>query len=334
MTHIINTQAIILFIGGKSHRVEKSDKKYPKIIKAFDLPEDEQEDVVLNILNPAEIDVESRLKGEEGFEVVNGDVYYLNEKLPSALATKIKSLLLEELPVKHFEKFWENLSENPSSSSVSELMDFLEYKELPITDDGCFVAYKGVDNEYWSISGNLNTKVLKGEVNSEGKIKNEIGVEIEVLRRDVDDNRSKHCSHGLHVGSLSYASSFGPKTVVVKVNPRDVVSVPSDCSFQKCRVASYKVLSEYVYEYESPVLSSDGEDNITSNHGVARNAFVERVEAYLEKKNDEGRDFVTVRQIQNSFSPEYPSKQRVLDALQELYYIWYEDKQGPTVYFD
>lgn len=328
MTHIINTHAIILFLQGKSYRVEKSDKRYPKILKAFDLPEDEQEEVVLSILQPEELNVGERLKGQEGFEVVGEDVFYKNQKLPNALSTKIKSLLREELPVKHFELFWGNLSLNPSSSSVEELMEFLEYKELPITDDGCFIAYKGVQDDYWSVSGNTETTVLKGQVDSTGRILNEVGAEIEVLRRNVDDNRNQHCSYGLHVGSHSYARGFGSKTMVVKVNPRDVVSVPNDYNCQKCRVSAYKVLSEYVYEYESPVLSSEGEDNVVSNGGVERSAFVERIEGYLDRKYDEGKEFVSIRQIQNSFSPEYPSRQRVLDALQELGLCWDENDDG------
>jgi hypothetical protein len=203
-------------------------------------------------------------------------------------------------------------------------MEFLEYKELPITDDGCFLAYKGVSEHYYSIHGNPKTVVVQGITTTDGKIFNGVGSKIEVKRRNVDDNRNNHCSFGLHVGSLDYARSFGQRVVVVKVNPKDVVSVPTDYNCQKCRVSAYEVVSDYEYEIQSSVTDGEGNDNLVPNFAKERTAFVERVEKYLNNKRDEGYDDVSVRQIQNSFSPEYPSKQEVLDALQELNEYWDE----------
>ena len=60
-----------------------------------------------------------------------------------------------------------------------------------------------------------------------------------------------HCSSGLHVGSLSYSGPGGwynsgdDKIVIVKVNPADAVSVPSDHGASKLRVCKYEVIGEY-----------------------------------------------------------------------------------------
>ena len=252
------------------------------------------------------------------------------------MATKVKSIIEDGLPIGHFEKFWENLKENPSSSSVDELVDFLSYKELPITEDGFLVAYKGVKNDYYSSTGNTKTKVLQGKVDGMGRIFNGIGEVIEVLRRDVDDDRSNECSHGLHVGSLDYASGFATKMVLVKVNPADVVSVPKDYSFQKCRVSKYEVLSDFVVEIEDSVVSETGEETLVSeeddNSSTDRDILIKRVSAYIERKIDDGYTDVTVRQIQNSFSPKYPTKESILDALQELWFEWDEDDGVITVF--
>jgi len=330
MTYIINTTAIILFVNGKSVRIEKTDVRYPRIIATFDLPKEEQEAAVEAIVTPVTATL-NKIKGAEGFEIVDGDVFYKNQKLPAALSAKVASIITDGLPVTHFEKFWENLQLNPSSTSVNELMDFLEYKELPITDDGHFLAYKGVEVDFWSRSGNPDTVVLQGTVDSKGRILNNIGDTIEVQRRDVDDNRFNHCSHGLHVGSLDYARGFAPKLIVVKVNPADVVSVPNDYSCQKARVSKYVVLSEYVDEITASVTDSEGVPLAESKKQQdvdlrdARSEFVNRVEKYLDRKSDEGYSEVTVRQIQNSFSPEYPSRQKVYDALQTLGYGWHDE---------
>jgi hypothetical protein len=332
MKYIVNAKAIILFLDNKSVRVEKTDARYPKIIKFFELPAEDQEDYVKGQLAPASVKLTS-IHGKDGFEVVGEDVYYKGEVLPNALATKIRSIVREGLPVTHFEKFWENLSENPSATSVSELLEFLEYKELPITEDGYFIAYKGVSADLYSIHGNSKTKVLKGTVDGAGRIYNGVGEEIVVTRREVDDNREKHCSYGLHVGSLDYASSFGSGGVllVVKVNPKDVVSVPSDYSCQKCRVSAYKVTSIYEGEITSPVVDADGGETIVPNARKDRNEFIDKIETYLDNKRSEGWDEVSIRQIQNACSPDYPSKNTVFEALQELCENWYVDDDGVTV---
>jgi len=323
MKYITNNTKIILFINGKSISVEKTDKRYPKIVKVFELPSSEQEDAVLKVLEPAEVSVKS-IHGQNGFEVVDEDIFYKGEKLPNAFATKIKSIIRDGLPLEHFEKFWENLKENPSANSINELIDFLSNKELPITDDGFFIAYKGVDHGYYSIHGNLDTKVLTGNVDASGRIYNAVGEYISVARNQVDDDRNKHCSFGLHCGALGYSQSFGSKTVVVKVNPKDVVSVPTDCSFMKCRVCAYEVVSEYTHEIESSVVDSKGQETIVTNDTKDRNQFIEKISTYLNRRADRGYEEATVRQIQNSFSPAWPSKESILDALQHLGYFWSE----------
>lgn len=320
MQYITNANAIILILSsGENVRVEKTDARYAKIINTFSLPKDEQEVAVKLIINPL-VAVEAK-----GFVITQDDVRYQGESLPKPLVTKILSIVRDGLPVEHFEKFWERLEKNPSSESVNELIDFLSYKELPITEDGHFIAYRGVGSDYFSIHGNLETKVLQGEVDSQGRIKNAIGATIEVRRRDVDDNRGNGCSQGLHVGSLDYAASWGPKVIVVKIDPADVVSVPKDCGCQKCRVSKYEVLYDFVGEITSSVVRDDGTDDLVDEveedtSTADYNAFIEKVAQYLERKAEEGFEEVTVRQIQNSFSPVWPSKESVLDAVQQLWY--------------
>ena len=72
-----------------------------------------------------------------------------------------------------------------------------------------------------------------------------VGEEIECERNQVCDDKLIGCSDGLHAGSLDYATSFGTKTVIVEIDPKDVVSIPSDCQCQKLRACAYKVVGEY-----------------------------------------------------------------------------------------
>jgi hypothetical protein len=323
MNYIINQAGIVLFLDNKPVKLEKGSSQYAKIIEAFDLPENEQEAAIRKALEKTAERAE-----KNGFKISPEEVSYKGETLPKALAEKVRSIHREGLPLNLFEKFWQNIQDNPSSSSVRELYDFLAYKELPITDDGCFLAYKGLESDFWSISGNKDTKVVKGQIDNHGRILNSVGAEIEVKRRDVDDNRDNHCSFGLHVGSLDYARGFARgSVVVVKVNPKDVVSVPTDYNCQKCRVSAYKVVSVFEQEIKAPVVDEDNEP-VQNETVQKRSEFVERVEKYLENCKKKGYSAVGIRKIQNSFSPEYPSRNRVLDALDELGYFWYEGEEG------
>lgn len=59
---------------------------------------------------------------------------------------------------------------NPSETSREELYDFLSYRELPITSEGTFIAYKGVGENMYSLHGNAETRVLQGKVNGHYQI--------------------------------------------------------------------------------------------------------------------------------------------------------------------
>lgn len=326
MTYIITSDSIVLFFNNQPVKFQKGSNQYVKTIQALDLPKGEQEKKIREIISKSANHVE-----KNGFKITPEEVSYKGETLPKALANKVRALHSEDLPLNLFEKFWQNIQDNPSASSVNELYDFLSYKELPITEDGCFLAYKGLEKNFWSISGNKETKVVKGQVDDSGRILNTVGSEIEVKRRDVDDDRGNHCSFGLHVGSLDYARNFARGVVVVvKVNPRDVVSVPTDYNCQKCRVSAYKVVSVFEAEIKAPAVDENNKP-FKNEAQESHEKFLDRVETYLCKKEQQGESYISVRKIQNSFSPEYPATARVLQALDELGYIWVETDDGLVV---
>jgi hypothetical protein len=154
--------------------------------------------------------------------VLNDDVVYLNgEAVNDVIAQKIVETADQGLPYEGILRFLENIENNPSSSSRAELYEFLANKGLPITEDGHFLAYKAVRNDF--------------KDKYQGKFDNSPGMICEMPRNKVDDNRGNHCSKGLHAGALDYVAQYGGGTdriIEVKIDPCDVVSVPSDCSFQ------------------------------------------------------------------------------------------------------
>ena len=338
MNYIINSTAIVFFFDNKPVKVEKTAPEYTRILSAFDLPSGQQEEVINAILNERVGEYE-----KDGFTISPESVSYDGETLPDILADKVRAIAAEGLPVKLFANFWENLNNNPSASSVRELYDFLAYKELPITEDGFFIAYKGVASNGLSIHGNTKTKVLQGIVDNNGKIQNNVGDTIEVKRWDVDDNRDNGCSFGLHVGSMDYATTWGEQTLVVKVNPADVVSVPTDCGCQKCRVSKYEVIDSYQNEIKSAITDSEG-NPMESVEAAKYEDFLRSIDQFCQTytthlkvlenvgKTSEGCRWLRVKCIQEMGDfEERPSRVRVLDGLSELGYYWDKDSDGEYV---
>jgi hypothetical protein len=102
---------------------------------------------------------------------------------------------------------------------------------LPITPDGSFLAYKKIRQDYTDCHT--------------GKMNNSVGQVVEMERNKVDDDQNQTCSTGLHFCSRDYLNHFGgERIVIVKINPRDVVSIPNDYNDSKGRACRYEVVDE------------------------------------------------------------------------------------------
>lgn len=266
------TKAWTFFIDGRPVRISVNDPRYKEVQQAV-IDNDEKK---VRALVTGSTGAEARREVRRLISETLGNLTFCSDcneefnvywngavALPGCLAKHLIALYnVGCKDFSHFTKFIENILANPSERSRNELFQFLDYKQLAITERGTFIAYKGVRNDMYSCTGNRNTRVISGKVDSSGHILNEIGAVISVVPSDVDNNRERHCSYGLHVGSWDYASNFGAVTVAVEVNPKDVVSVPSDCQCQKCRVSSYRVLGKIDREMHSPTAEIDDDFNV------------------------------------------------------------------------
>lgn len=146
-----------------------------------------------------------------------------NNLLNMIALLKKKGVLDDNItPVK---PFITNMLENPYIDAVHEIYEYCKNMDFEITEDGCFLAYKKVRDDLGSVYDN-------------GKTKHKIGEYTEVEKFDTD--RSRECSYGLHFCSKQYLNSYGGEVVIlVKVNPKDVVSIPKDYNFAKGRCKRY-----------------------------------------------------------------------------------------------
>jgi len=246
MNYNITDESITTVIDGQAYTLRRDHANAKLVIEAIvrKAPESEIRDLM---------DIAKAVNAYLGdhVEVRDGSVWHRGEPVDECISGRILAFMTEGLPVEPLTKFLENLYNNPSHNSRSQLYSFLEHKNMPITDDGCFLAYKSVDSNYMD--------------HHTGKFSNRVGQVLSIPRRNVDDNPENGCSYGFHAGSLDYASGFGGsdrKVVIVKINPADVVSVPNDCEFQKLRTARYEVVANYTGPLPDTYANTyDGTDN-------------------------------------------------------------------------
>jgi hypothetical protein len=232
---------LTVVLNNKSYQVLPDHINYKMILEALPTA---TSDELLEI-----VDVEKAVAAfSDGLvEIKNGQVTYEGEVVHGSISKRILEFMSKGLPFQPLVIFLNNLMENPSMQSQKELYDFLEHEHLPITEDGHFLAYKAVRNDFMD--------------KYRGVFDNHVGNVCEMTRSKVDDDRGRGCSNGLHAGALNYVAGYGSlesgdKIVIVKINPRDVVSVPSDCNFEKLRTCRYEVVGEYQGELLKPLYSA------------------------------------------------------------------------------
>lgn len=163
--------------------------------------------------------------------VENGKLFYQGFEVRNVVSKLIIAGLAEGEINKKALLFLENLMENPSADSVEQLWGFLEAGNMPITDDGHFLAYKRVREDYKDCHS--------------GTIDNSVGQVVKMPRNMVQDDKDRTCSAGLHFCSEYYLGHFGGANIMVlKINPRDVVSIPTDYKESKGRCCLYEVIGQ------------------------------------------------------------------------------------------
>jgi hypothetical protein len=225
-------------------------------------------------------------------EIVDGVVMYDGKEVHNVVCDRIVDLMEAGEEIDPLIMFLENLLDNPSETAINEMYLFMEANNMAITPDGHFLAYKTVRSNYRDYYS--------------GKIDNSVGQIVEMDRQGVDPIRDRLCSHGLHFCGLSYIKNGPMRTahiMIVKINPRDVVSIPSDYANAKGRCCRYEVVAEH-----------EGEDRTT------REAFgyVDRNHSSIAPK---AADVARYKQ-------EVPAEQRGLKSFFEGLFTWMKGGRG------
>jgi len=241
---IMTGENLTIILNSKQHTIPRSAANFDEVLQAVRDEDIEQLEI---LVAPAKAIV-SYMTGNVSVE--DGVVLYKGAPLEGLVVDRIIQFMNDGLPYQPLVSFTDRLMANPSFRAVTELYGFLESKGIPIDEDGFFYAYKAVSDDWTD--------------KHTGTISNHIGAVVTMERNLVDDNREAGCSKGLHAGNLDYVSSFGSygdKILIVKIDPADVVSVPTeDC--RKLRCCKYEVISEYVGELSAPLYQSSSSGSV------------------------------------------------------------------------
>lgn len=253
---VSNKNSIFVCINNKTTTV---DKTFPNFETIKDLVKQGRWDEANNM-----IDLEFAVNefGDGRIVATQGVVTFDGYAVSEVLSRRMLKMISEEVDCSPLVNFLLNLGSNPDKRAVEETYDFLDQNDLPLTPDGCFMAYKNVNDDY--------------KDKHSGTFDNSIGSICEMPRNRVCADKNRTCSDGLHFCSLEYLQGFwgtSGHTMLIKINPRDVVSIPVDYNNSKGRCSRYEVVAEADFgggveeQYEGTVFVGDEEFFITLRKG-------------------------------------------------------------------
>lgn len=265
--YIVQGSNITVVIGSTPHTINKSHITYQRVLDAIKSGDWE---LVNDIIEPKKVVIEF---GKGNVSVQGETVFWKERELHNALTKRMVSMIQDGFPVEPLIAFMDNLMENPSKRAVNELYGFLEKNNLPITPDGHFLAYKKVKFDY----KDCHT----------GTMDNGVGKVVEMERNAVDDDQNRTCSTGLHFCSREYLDHFGgERVVIVKINPRDVVSIPTDYNNSKGRACRYEVIDEIGKDKADEAFAKTVQATATRESSVFTKDELEALTALVQSLKD------------------------------------------------
>jgi hypothetical protein len=259
VAYIQTTAGLNLVINRKPVSVSNRDKHYDEIIKALKAGASEAE--VADILEKELNRITAATQLTDDIVIKGGELYFQDEIINNTLSARILKMVDEGFVLTPMVNFLTNLMANPSNRVTEQLYAFLEKGKNAITEDGHFLAYKAVREDFKDIHS--------------GTFDNSIGQTVAIARRKVDEDQNKTCSYGLHVCSFDYLPHFSHANghvMICKVNPADVVAIPADYNHTKMRVCRYEVIGEFEDYYDKSAPADDVLGSTTVLNGSGNDA--------------------------------------------------------------
>ena len=211
------------------------------------------------------VDTKRAIEGKTFGLVTVGDdaVWYQDQQIQGYLVEKLLAMLSDGVDIEPWAMLLNNLMANPNQRARERLPLFLTENGLPITRDGYFLGWRLVKEDYWDIHTGTT-------------FENKPGAVLEMDRFRCDPDPEQTCSSGIHVAAFSYLDNYGfghegKRCMLVKVNPADVVAVPTDYGNAKLRTSKIEVLREVAKDLVPALFGRD--EHVTSEHGYVEDEF-------------------------------------------------------------
>lgn len=227
---------VTFLIGGRPYMADQSLQTFSELLDELKMSKPDTDRLIAlttpaqAIIQAVEVAIAADYLTAGVVSVTTKEVRYNGEPVEGVLVDRILQMLAEGFDIMPMVRFLEKLYLNPATYARDELYLWLENSNLPITQDGDFLAYKMVSDDYRSRNNFLNLP----------------GTTVSMPRQACDPVRDHLCSTGLHFCSKSYiGEGHRGKIVILKINPADVVSIPSDSGNSKGRAWKYAILGDF-----------------------------------------------------------------------------------------
>jgi len=222
----ITDRGVTVFIDSSPRQFAKSHSQYAVIVESIHAGNWQA------VRTHTDVGESITLRTQGRVVIENEKIFIKGKEVNGSNVDRILAMIsMKSAAVQGYIAFLDRTYDNCSKATVENLFDFIEACNLPVTEDGCFLAYKYVRPDFtdgWT-----------------GKFDNSVGAKPRMPRNECDEDRSRTCSTGLHVCSLDYLGENGMgdrPIIVVKVAPEDVVCVPIEHEMAKMRTEGYEVV--------------------------------------------------------------------------------------------
>ena len=245
-------ETLTVFADGRAFVANNTHPKWDEIKRMAVIDDDPS---VVDVIDGAVKAVKEFKRLGAQVTVSDGRLFFDGDEVNNAVAKKVVEFINEGVEDwKPLVAFMEKVFTNPETHSREQLFEWMERHAFSINEEGDILGYKSVRRvregsgqfdgfEFQSISSGSEDVMVDGKVFI-GYIPQNVGSVVEMPRSVVQHDPSNGCGVGLHVANYRYATTWSSSDAVllVAVNPRDVVSVPTESNFEKVRVCRYRVV--------------------------------------------------------------------------------------------
>lgn len=232
---IMTPNGVSGMIDMKPFNVNQSHQNFNAIVEALKAEEWDRIHDLINVTKQIAQSIRETGGNENGrIQICSaaGVILFDGLEIRNTLVDRIIKMLADGFNVKPMCALLENCMDL-RKEVADRIFDWIEAGCMPITDDGCFLAFKRVNFDYTSFY--------------DGKTMNAVGSWVRLPRSMCDDNQHNTCSSGLHFCSQGYLPSYhggDGRILVLKVNPKDVIAIPYEYGTAKGRACAYEVVTE------------------------------------------------------------------------------------------